>query len=410
MSVAQTDTTAVAPTEILSRIFSLSLDTDAPAESLDVRKGAWSYGRVCRRWRSLVLSNPFLWDHFAAQIAQPITEWPLSNVPKTIRYGPSSIDIVKEDRIQYKRQYKKFLKDRTTLSSSSVPILTEYLKRSGGVPLHISLTVAESVERADPDIKDAFFALLLSHVPRWKTLQYTLLTEPVRALISEALIRETPRLIHFQGIPPCSSSEIRFCYYPFFRHFADTLVSFDITPMRFSSPDSNRTVTTMSRLRTLKVFSTDALDQLLAPVLDELAISCTHHSAAWLTSFIERLQIFHRLQSLSLLLATTPACVDVINSLTDLSSLIIEDITVGLPFLRELSVACPKLKTLKISEAKGRQGPHVHVSKDCLVFLIQLLDDRLENRTLESVSIQLGKPLFLDRDEASRGQVEALIA
>ncbi|KAK0452111.1 uncharacterized protein EV420DRAFT_692550 [Desarmillaria tabescens] len=269
---------------------------------------------------------------------------------------------------------------------------------------------AESVGLADPDVKDAFFTLFLTHDPRWKTLQYTLLTEPVRALIGETLIREAPRLIHFQGIPPCSSSGTRFCYCPFFRHFADTLVSLDVTLMRFSSPDSNHSVTTMSHLRTLKVFSTDALDQLVAPVLDELAISCTHHSAASLPSFIERSQIFHRLQSLSLLQATTPACVDVIKSLTVLSDLIIEDITVDLPFLRGLSVACPKLKTLKILESKRRQGPHVHVSKDCLVFLIQFLNDQLENGTLESVSIQLGEPLFLETDEALKGQVEALIA
>lgn len=171
MSVTQTDATAVAPPEILSRILSLSLDTDCPAESLDVRKGAWPYGRVCRRWRDFVLSNPFLWDHFVARIAQPLPGWHLPDVPDAIRYGPGGIDIAREARIQYKWRYNNFIKDtRTTLSSSSVSILMEYLKRSGGVPLHVSLEVPGGVGLTDPDVKDAFFALLLSHVSRCNAL------------------------------------------------------------------------------------------------------------------------------------------------------------------------------------------------------------------------------------------------
>ncbi len=64
----------------------------------------------------------------------------------------------------------------------------EYLKRSGGVPLHVSLEVPEGGELANPDVKDAFFALLLSHMSRWKTLQYTIIREPVRDLVGEALL------------------------------------------------------------------------------------------------------------------------------------------------------------------------------------------------------------------------------
>ncbi|PBK68568.1 hypothetical protein ARMSODRAFT_206378 [Armillaria solidipes] len=410
MSVIQTDATAAAPPEILSRILSLSLDIDCPAESLDVRKGAWPYGRVCRRWRDLVLSNPFLWDHFVAQIAQPLPEWPLPDVPEAMRHGPGGIDIAKEAQIQYKRHYDNFIKDRTTLSPSSVSILMEYLKRSGGVPLHVSLEVPESVELANRDIKDAFFALLLSHVSRWKTLQCTIIKEPVRALVGEALIREAPKLIHFQGIPPCSSSETPFCYYPFFQHFADTLVSLDITPVKISFPNSNHTITTMSHLRSLKVFSTDVLDQLKAPALDELAISSTHKIAA-LNTFMERSQIFDRLQSLSLMQVLTPIWVDIFKRLIVLSALIMEDIIDDLSFLRGLSGACPKLKTLKISESKQRQGPQgLQINKESLVFLIRFLNDRLETGTLENVSIQLNRLSFLDADQALTEQVEALNA
>ncbi len=307
MSVTQTDATAVAPPEILSRILSLSLDTDCPAESLDVRKGAWPYGRVCRRWRDFVLSNPFLWDHFVARIAQPLPGWHLPDVPDAIRYGPGGIDIAREARIQYKRRYNNFIKDtRTTLSSSSVSILMEYLKRSGGVPLHVSLEVPGGVGLTDPDVKDAFFALLLSHVSCWKTLQCTVIREPVRDLVGEALIREAPKLIHFQGIPPCSSSETPPCFYPFFHHFADTLISLDVTSMRISSPNSDHTITTMeSRLRSLNIFLTDVLDQSKAPALDELAISSTHQTAT-LKTFMDRSQIFDRLQSLSLMQVQRP--------------------------------------------------------------------------------------------------------
>ncbi|KAK0229506.1 hypothetical protein EDD85DRAFT_793987 [Armillaria nabsnona] len=378
MSVTQTDVTAVAPPEILSRILSLSLDTDCPAESLDIRKGAWPYGRVCRRWRDLVLSNPFLWDHFVAQIAQPLPEWPLPDVPEAIRYGPGAI-------------------------------LIEYLKRSGGVPLHVSLEVPESVKLIDPDVKDAFFALLLSHVSRWKMLECTVVREPVRDLVGKALIREAPKLIHFQGILLCSSSETPLCHYPFFHHFADTLVSLDVTLMRISSPNSDHTITTMSCLRSLKIYSTDVLEQLKAPVLDELAISSIHQTAA-LRTFMERSQIFDGLQSLSLMQVPMPTCVDIIKRLTVLSSLIMEDIIVDLTFLRGLSVACPKLKTLKISESKQWQGLQGHINKECLVFLIQFLNDRLETRMLESVSIQLDRPSFLNADQALMEQVEALDA
>ncbi|PBK87862.1 hypothetical protein ARMGADRAFT_1034471 [Armillaria gallica] len=256
INVTQTDATAVAPPEILS----LSLDTNCPAESLDVRKGAWPYGRVCHRWRDLVLSNLFLWDHFVLQITQPFPEWPLPDVPEAIRYGPGSINIAKAAQIQYRRHYDNFINDKMTLSSLSVSILMEYLKRSGGVPLHVSLEVPESVELANRDIKDAFFAFLLLHVSCWKTLQCTVIKEPVCAL-----------------------------------HFADILILLDITPMKISSSDSNHTITTLSHLRSVKVFLTDVLDQPKAPVLDKLAISSTHQMAA-LRTFMERSQIFDRLQ------------------------------------------------------------------------------------------------------------------
>ncbi|KAK0437185.1 hypothetical protein EV421DRAFT_2038347 [Armillaria borealis] len=167
MSASQKDTTAAVPPEILSRIVSLSLETESPAESLDVTKGAWPYGRVCRRRRDLVLSDPFLWDDLVMKVAHP--------VPPFITYGPDGIDIVNKAEIQsHKWSSHKFLKGKTILSSSSISILTEYLKHSRGLPLHVSLIVTKSAGCADSSIFHAFFTLLLSHMPRWKTLEYTI--------------------------------------------------------------------------------------------------------------------------------------------------------------------------------------------------------------------------------------------
>ncbi|SJL11635.1 uncharacterized protein ARMOST_15041 [Armillaria ostoyae] len=407
MSASQKDATAAVPPEILSRIVSLSLETESPAESLDVTKGAWPYGRVCRRWRDLVLSDPFLWDDLVMKVAHP--------VPPFITYGPDGIDIVNEAEIQsHKRSSHKFLKDKTILSSSSVSILTEYLKRSRGLPLHVSLMVTESAGCADSSIFHAFFTLLLSHVPRWKTLEYTIPDEGDCDLVCRALIRDGSSLIHLKGKPPSCSSEthiLHICYCLFFPHFADRLVSLDITPLMYTPRHSNHATTTMSRLRILKVYSTNILDRLTAPALHELFVLGTHEIAAPLWSFIERSQIFHSLRSLSFDYIPTPASVYVIQGLTALATLIMKDIImIDLPLLQWLSRACPKLETLKISELRRRRGPHVHVDKECLAFLVQFLSDRLENGTLEVVSIQLRKPLLLDTDETLREQVEELQA
>lgn len=180
--------------------------------------------------------------------------------------------------------------------------------------------------------------------------------------------------------------------------------------MRISSPNSDHTITTMeSRLRSLNIFLTDVLDQFKAPALDELAISSTHQTAT-LKTFMDRSQIFDRFQSLSLMQVPTPTCVDIIKRLTVVSSLIMEDIIVDLSFLGGLSVACPKLRILKISESKQWQGPQGHINKECLVFLIQFLNDHLETRILESVAIQLDRPSFLDAGQALTEQVEVLNA
>ncbi|SJL11636.1 uncharacterized protein ARMOST_15042 [Armillaria ostoyae] len=107
MSVTQTDATADAPPEILFQRSSRSRSTQTALSSPLMFEQARGCMEECRRWRDTVLSDPFIWDHLVANVAWPVEEFPLLDIPSTIRYGPDGVDFTKEVQRLRKRHLRQ---------------------------------------------------------------------------------------------------------------------------------------------------------------------------------------------------------------------------------------------------------------------------------------------------------------
>ncbi|KAG6812185.1 hypothetical protein H0H92_003990 [Tricholoma furcatifolium] len=177
------------PEEILTMIFATELpSTDEdyvpcipkrPRRSLVTgnKLNPTILGEVCRHWRAVTLFNPLLW---------------------------SSMDIL------------------CNLEESTLPLLTLWLERSGGVPLNITFTETTCDIKDDRDVwryppknprTPAVMELLVAHAHRWRSIDFqfsyqisdVLLNAPSESfkILESAMLRSRKATnVRFDGLPP----------------------------------------------------------------------------------------------------------------------------------------------------------------------------------------------------------------
>ncbi|KAJ3985365.1 hypothetical protein F5890DRAFT_1510802 [Lentinula detonsa] len=137
------------PPEVLLEIFSYgvqSVDTDYPeiyqqVNSLDTNLAPWTFGQVCKHWRSIVLGCPRLWSSLSLDLSR-------------IEHANPA----KEQEVEYK----------------AVSLLSHYLRRSKDCPLTIAV---RSTRPMHPIV-----SLICAHSSRWSDVLLSLPAEGFRLL------------------------------------------------------------------------------------------------------------------------------------------------------------------------------------------------------------------------------------
>ena len=135
------------PDDVLEEIFYQSLPTDQNA-LLDSNAAPLIFTRICRQWRQVAFASPKLWStihiHVLPRLVNPWT------VPST--------DILSQERLPEKQDLL-----RATAAS-------EWLKRSGDLPLHISFVTTGMDQSLNPPVVDPYLSFLVPFSSRWKSL------------------------------------------------------------------------------------------------------------------------------------------------------------------------------------------------------------------------------------------------
>ncbi|KAK0450383.1 uncharacterized protein EV420DRAFT_751927 [Desarmillaria tabescens] len=167
------------PPEIFSEIFSLASD----GQSLRYNQGLWSIGRVCGRWRSIVLSDPTLWAHLRISLKWAVDEEPIpynvlpydGGFPWNASVFPSSMGEAPEHHTQEivaladeALASLPVIRDYTCITPRTVALLLKHLSRSQAAPLTIDLTAPSNRMLSTDVYLMRFFQLIFSQSRRFK--------------------------------------------------------------------------------------------------------------------------------------------------------------------------------------------------------------------------------------------------
>jgi hypothetical protein len=134
------------PDDVLEEIFHQSLPTDRNA-LLDNKAAPLIFTRICRQWRQVAFASPRLWStihiHVLPNLPRPHDKW----------WNSPSINTLSDDPPPPKQEELR------------AAAASEWLKRSGDLPLHISLIAYHGPLSIDP-----YLSSLVPFSSRWKSL------------------------------------------------------------------------------------------------------------------------------------------------------------------------------------------------------------------------------------------------
>ena len=136
------------PDDVLQEIFYQTLPTDRNA-LLDNKAAPLIFTRICHQWRQVAFTTPRLWS----------TIHIYAHATPRFYFG-------KNDPATNMLSNKQLSEKRDILLGTAV---SEWLKRSGDLPLHISF-VATSKRRRDPPVVDPYLSFIVPFSSRWKSL------------------------------------------------------------------------------------------------------------------------------------------------------------------------------------------------------------------------------------------------
>ena len=135
------------PDDVLEEIFYQSLPADRNAP-LDNKAAPLIFTRICRQWRQVAFASPRLWSTIHIRVLPKFHKW---IIPST--------DILSQERLPEKQDML-----RATAAS-------EWLKRSGDLPLHISFVTTGVVDQSsNHQVIDPYLSFIVPFSSRWKSL------------------------------------------------------------------------------------------------------------------------------------------------------------------------------------------------------------------------------------------------
>jgi hypothetical protein len=135
------------PDDVLEEIFYQSLPTDRNA-LLDNKAAPLIFTRICRQWRQVAFASPRLWSTIHIHVSSRLLD----------RWIAPNTDILSQERLQEQRDAL-----RATAAS-------EWLKRSGNLPLHISFVAIGVHQSWSPPAVDPYLSFIVPFSSRWKSL------------------------------------------------------------------------------------------------------------------------------------------------------------------------------------------------------------------------------------------------
>ncbi|KAF8956988.1 hypothetical protein BDZ97DRAFT_137325 [Flammula alnicola] len=154
------------PPEITSQIFTFAIQ-DNPQSTTDqsYRTTPLRLGSICKTWREIAFATPGLWTSINLCLQQ-------------------------EDQI----------------SANQVELVTQFLRRSGQVPLSVNLKLLHTPEYPETVSNlNALFSVIKAHAPRWRHLDLFLPNRYFPAFTGD--LRQAPLLEYLQLIPRDTGDE-----------------------------------------------------------------------------------------------------------------------------------------------------------------------------------------------------------
>ena len=134
------------PDDVLEEIFYQSLPTDRNA-LLDNKAAPLIFTRICRQWRQVAFASPRLWSTIHIRVS-----------PRLLDRWIASTDKLSQERLQEQQDVL-----RATAAS-------EWLKRSGDLPLHISFVAKGVYPSFNPPVVDLYLSFIAPFSSRWRSL------------------------------------------------------------------------------------------------------------------------------------------------------------------------------------------------------------------------------------------------
>ncbi|KAK0462297.1 uncharacterized protein EV420DRAFT_1180935 [Desarmillaria tabescens] len=243
--------------EVLLKVFHHYLtDREIPVQSFNFSDGLWVLGQVSSAWRAAVLSDKSLWSTINVAVNYP----PHVDTMTTVDGGPISFMLYEEEPL-----YGIHTK---ILSPTTNEILSYILRRSGDLPLDISLHFPAKFLEAEDVISSTwrpFFSILSAESRRWRSLN----------LVAPAPIWEDFSAIPEPGLPLLKTVHAilprGLCLMPFVNR-CEKVVDLSIGIRRADGTPMNQNPVEMKKLHQLQVLAPLFLGAITAPNVKSLVV------------------------------------------------------------------------------------------------------------------------------------------